>query len=44
MPIPAKFKGAVEPFLHKELEVDVKIGDEGQLLVIKAQKIPEEIF
>ena len=45
MPIPAKFKDTVKPFLNKELEVEVKAVAGKQLLIIMAQeKIPVEIF
>lgn len=39
-PIPAKFKTTVEPFLDKELEVDIKAVEKDQILIIMAQVKP----
>ena len=43
MPIPARFKPVVEPFLAKDLAVEVRAVERGQLLLIMAQEqLPDE--
>ena len=32
--LPAKFRGAVEPFLNKDLDVDVRREGEGKLVIV----------
>ena len=40
LPIPARFREVVRPFLHKDLIVDVKVVTHQRLLLIMAQEKP----